>query len=56
MKAEQGDNDAIIDDLASKAYVEQFGVETLGRAENAMNQNRVSRWDIKDLQFIMLYV
>jgi vacuolar protein sorting-associated protein VTA1 len=43
MKAEQSENDAIIDDLAGKAYVQQFGLETLERAENTMNRNRVSR-------------
>lgn len=43
MKAEQIDNDAIVDDVAGKAYVEQFGLETLERAEKTMKQNRVSR-------------
>lgn len=43
VKAEQGENDAIIDDVAGKAYVEQFGLETLERAENTIKQNRVSR-------------
>lgn len=43
VKAEQSDNDAIVDDVAGKAYVEQFGLETLERAENTMKQSRVSR-------------
>lgn len=43
VKAEQSDNDAIVDDMAGKAYVEQFGLDTLERAENTMKQSRVSR-------------
>ena len=43
MKAELSENDAVSDDMASQAYIEQFGSETFQRAENAMNANRASR-------------
>ncbi|MCJ1269394.1 hypothetical protein MMC22_009286 [Lobaria immixta] len=42
-KADHHDNDAVVDDLAGQAYVEQFGTETLSRAENAMKLNKVTR-------------
>lgn len=42
-KAENQDNDAVIDDIAGKAYVEQFGLETFQRADNAVRANKASR-------------
>jgi vacuolar protein sorting-associated protein VTA1 len=43
-KADFGDNDAIMDDMAGQAYVEQFGLKTFLRAENAMKANKASRY------------
>ena len=43
IKAELSDNDAVSDDLASQAYIEEFGSETFQRALNAMNANKASR-------------
>lgn len=42
-KAENANNDAITDDLAGKAYVEQFALETFQRADNAVRANKASR-------------
>lgn len=36
-------NDAIIDDLAAKAYVENFALDTFTRAEQAQRDNKVTR-------------
>ena len=42
-KSDFSDNDAITDDLAGQAYIEQFGQETFQRADNAMKANKASR-------------
>ncbi|KAK7963430.1 hypothetical protein PG988_010404 [Apiospora saccharicola] len=42
-KAEQAGNDAILDDVAGKAYVEQFAQETLERALRPLNANKVTQ-------------
>ncbi|KAJ5207396.1 Protein of unknown function DUF605 [Penicillium cf. griseofulvum] len=42
-KVENPDNDAVTDTVAASAYVEQFGLEVFGRAEAAMNANKVTR-------------
>ncbi|KAH9827083.1 DUF605-domain-containing protein [Teratosphaeria destructans] len=42
-KAENMANDAISDDVAAKAYIEQFALETLNRGEDAQRENRVTR-------------
>ena len=42
-KSDFSDNDAIMDDLAGQAYIEQFGQETFQRADNAMKANKASR-------------
>ncbi|MCJ1345399.1 hypothetical protein MMC31_003606 [Peltigera leucophlebia] len=42
-KADHRDNEAIVDDLAGQAYVDQFGTETLERAESAMKLNKATR-------------
>ncbi|MCJ1479058.1 hypothetical protein MMC13_007742 [Lambiella insularis] len=42
-KLEHSDDDAITDDVAGQAYVEQFGLETFQRAENAIRANKVTR-------------
>ncbi|KZF26062.1 DUF605-domain-containing protein [Xylona heveae TC161] len=36
-------NDAITDDVAGQAYVEQFGLETFHRADNAMRADKATR-------------
>ncbi|KAI9805405.1 MAG: hypothetical protein M1825_000656 [Sarcosagium campestre] len=41
-KAENPNNDAILDDVAGQAYIEQFALETFQRADNAVQANRVS--------------
>ena len=45
-KADHRDNEAIVDDLAGQAYVDQLGTETLVRAENAMKLNKATRYSI----------
>ena len=42
IKAENTNNDAIQDDLAAQAYVEQFGLETFARADNAIRADKAS--------------
>ncbi|KAH7025394.1 Vta1 like-domain-containing protein [Macrophomina phaseolina] len=41
-KAQNPDNDAIHDDVAAKAYVEQFALDTFQRADNAVRANKAS--------------
>jgi len=36
MKDQHPTDDAIVDDMAGQAYVEQFGLETFSRADNAV--------------------
>ncbi|MCJ1289717.1 hypothetical protein MMC34_001250 [Xylographa carneopallida] len=43
MKAEHSQDDAIVDDVAGQAYVEQFGLETFQRGQNAMSSNKVTK-------------
>ncbi|KAG5974110.1 hypothetical protein E4U55_000087 [Claviceps digitariae] len=42
-KAERADDDAVVDNTAGQAYVEQFAQETFSRAERAMRANKVTR-------------
>ncbi|KAF2763656.1 DUF605-domain-containing protein [Teratosphaeria nubilosa] len=42
-KAENMADDAISDDVAAKAYIEQFALETLKRGEDAQRANKVTR-------------
>lgn len=42
-KTEQPGNDAITDDVAAKAYVEQFALETFQRGDDAIHTNNASR-------------
>ncbi|RMZ78097.1 hypothetical protein DV737_g4022, partial [Chaetothyriales sp. CBS 132003] len=42
-KAENADEAAVADDVAGKAYIEQLGLETFARAENAVRANKASR-------------
>ncbi|EER43288.1 conserved hypothetical protein [Histoplasma capsulatum var. duboisii H88] len=41
-KSEHADDDTVIDDAAGQAYVEQFGLETFQRADNAVRANKAS--------------
>lgn len=42
-KNENPDNDAITDNVAGQAYVEQFGLEVFSRADNAVRANKASK-------------
>ncbi|KAL2007909.1 hypothetical protein VTN00DRAFT_7891 [Thermoascus crustaceus] len=42
-KSENSDNDAVTDNVAAQAYVEQFGLEVFNRADNAVRANKASR-------------
>ena len=44
-KNERADDDAIVDNTAGQAYVEQFAQETFSRAERTMVANKVTRYD-----------
>ncbi|OJD16627.1 hypothetical protein AJ78_03219 [Emergomyces pasteurianus Ep9510] len=41
-KSEHTDDDTVTDDAAGQAYVEQFGLETFQRADNAVRANKAS--------------
>ncbi|PKS08347.1 hypothetical protein jhhlp_005291 [Lomentospora prolificans] len=43
MKTEHPDDDAIIDDTAGQAYVEQFAQQTFDRCEKVLQANKVTR-------------
>ena len=43
MKVDYAENNAITDDVAGHAYIQQFGQETFQRADNTMNANKVTR-------------
>jgi len=43
-KAEYENEDAITDDTAGQAYVEQFAQETLDRAERVVKANKVTQY------------
>ncbi|RDA91342.1 hypothetical protein CP533_0015 [Ophiocordyceps camponoti-saundersi (nom. inval.)] len=43
IKAERADDDAIVDNDAGQAYVEQFANETFARAERALRADKVTR-------------
>jgi vacuolar protein sorting-associated protein VTA1 len=45
IKSENAGNDAIIDDVAGQAYVEQFALETFQRADRAVQADKVTKWD-----------
>lgn len=42
-KNENAENDAIMDNVAGQAYVEQFGLEVFSRADNAVRANKASK-------------
>jgi vacuolar protein sorting-associated protein VTA1 len=43
LKAAHAQDDAVVDDVAGQAYVEQFGLELFQRADNAMRANSVTK-------------
>jgi vacuolar protein sorting-associated protein VTA1 len=49
-KAENATNDAVVDDVAAQAYIENFALETFRRAEEAQNSDRVTRQTIDIFQ------
>lgn len=49
-KTEHAGNDAITDDIAAKAYVEQFALETFQRGDDAIHSNNASRQTIDTFQ------
>lgn len=42
-KAQHSDEPAVVDDVVGKAYVEQFGLETFERADNAVKADKATR-------------
>lgn len=42
-KASNSGNDAVVDDVAAKAYVENFALETFARGDDAQRSNKVTR-------------
>lgn len=42
-KSKYADDDAIVDDTAGQAYVEQFGLETFERADRTVQANKVTK-------------
>lgn len=49
-KSAQPTNDAITDDVAAKAYVENFALETFGRAEAVQREGKVTRQTAETFQ------
>lgn len=49
-KNDNSGNDTVTDDVASKAYMEQFGMETFQRADNAVRANKASRQTMDTFQ------
>ncbi|GAB7346623.1 hypothetical protein MBLNU459_g1761t1 [Dothideomycetes sp. NU459] len=50
VKNEQAGNDAITDDVAAKAYIEQFALETFQRADDAIHSDKATRQTIDTFQ------
>jgi vacuolar protein sorting-associated protein VTA1 len=43
-KSKYANDDAIVDDTAGQAYVEQFGLETFERADRTVQANKVTKY------------
>lgn len=43
-KAEHPNEDAITDDIAASAYCEQFALQTFGKGERDMTDNKVTKY------------
>ena len=50
LKNQHASEDIVVDDFAAQAYIEQFGLETFQRADNAMRANKASRYYYGSLQ------
>jgi vacuolar protein sorting-associated protein VTA1 len=50
IKTDQAGNDAIVDDIAAKAFIEQFALDTFQRADDAIHDNKASRQTIDTFQ------
>lgn len=44
MKVQHATDDALTDELAAQLCIEQFGLETFARADNAIRANKASRY------------
>lgn len=44
MKTEHAEDDAIVDDTAGQAYVEQFAQQTFDRGEKVLRADKVTRY------------
>ncbi|KAI1202888.1 Vta1 like-domain-containing protein [Nemania serpens] len=53
MKTDQADNDAILDDVAGQAYVEQFAQETFDRALRPLKANKVTHQHIRGRRHLL---
>lgn len=51
-KADHSDDEAIIDDVAGQAYIEQFGNETFERAERAVHANKASKYESSSMNVL----
>lgn len=49
-KQEHAAEDAVTDDIAAKAYVENFALETFNRADQAQRQNKVTKQTVDTFQ------
>jgi vacuolar protein sorting-associated protein VTA1 len=47
IKSDNATNDAIVDDTAGQAYVEQFGLETFQRADRAVQADKVTKQGLR---------
>jgi vacuolar protein sorting-associated protein VTA1 len=43
MKAEHGDNEAVTEDMAASAYIENFGLKIFATADNEDRKGRATR-------------
>ncbi|TAQ86901.1 hypothetical protein B7494_g4785 [Chlorociboria aeruginascens] len=50
IKADNTMNDAIVDDVAGRAYVEQFALETFQRADKTVQANKVTKQTVDTFQ------
>lgn len=55
-KADNSTNDAVVDNAAGKAYVEQFALEVFQRAENAVQANKVSKQTAETYQAAAVFL
>ena len=53
-KTENEANDAIVDDVAARAYVENFALDTFKRADEAQRANRVTKQTADTYDFYLI--